>query len=97
FKDCRRGTEPSIQALSESFAKTLHLKISDFGRKQPVVSADTASTSTIPVPPNAPAAPVVDPVEDCIEKLASLHALMHAGAITAEEYELKKTELLARI
>jgi hypothetical protein len=39
----------------------------------------------------------VDPVEDCIEKLASLHALMHSGAITAEEYELKKAELLARI
>jgi len=97
FKDCRRGTEPSIQALSESFAKTLHLKIRDFKGKQSVASADAAITSTIPVPPNAPPAPVVDPVEDCIEKLASLHALMHSGAITAEEYELKKAELLSRI
>lgn len=98
FKDCRRGTEPSIQALTESFAKTLHIKIGDIKLKPSATETErlqnaNASAQVIPIPPNVP----VDLVEDCVEKLASLHQLMQAGAITLAEYEAKKIDLLSRI
>ncbi len=46
-----------------------------------------------PVAPQAPAAPADDPTET----LAKLAALRDSGAITPEEYEAKKEELLRRI
>ena len=48
----------------------------------------------MPAPAPAPAAPSADEVT---KTLASLAALRDSGAITPEEYEAKKTELLARI
>ncbi len=77
-------------------------------RAEPVVSppvfgqqpAGTASPTPVaavppdlPQPAPAPAAPADDPTET----LAKLAALRDSGAITPEEYEAKKTELLGRI
>jgi uncharacterized membrane protein YdbT with pleckstrin-like domain len=52
-----------------------------------------------PEPAPAPAAPAAAPetADDVTRTLASLAALRDSGAITPEEYEAKKTELLDRI
>jgi uncharacterized membrane protein YdbT with pleckstrin-like domain len=52
-----------------------------------------------PGPAPAPAAPAAAPetADDVTRTLASLAALRDSGAITPEEYEAKKTELLDRI
>lgn len=53
-----------------------------------------------PEPTPAPAAPAVAPeqtADEVTRTLASLAALRDSGAITPEEYEAKKTELLDRI
>jgi uncharacterized protein (DUF697 family) len=88
FKDCRRGKEPSVQALSESFAKTLRVRLRDVRPpSQPSAPAG---------PPPAAEAPK-EPVADAVEKLASLHELLRLGAISQEEYDAKKRELLGQI
>ena len=56
---------------------------------EPGREAPAAATPVAPVP----AAAVVDPAT----ALASLADLRDRGAITPEEYEAKKTELLARM
>jgi hypothetical protein len=52
-----------------------------------------------PEPTPAPAAPAAAPetADDVTRTLASLAQLRDSGAITPEEYEAKKTELLDRI
>jgi len=90
FKDCRRGKDPGVQALSESFAKTLRLRLRD-------VRPTAGAPSTTPTPPSSPAEPAREPVADAVEKLASLHELLRIGAISQEEYDIKKRELLGQI
>lgn len=48
----------------------------------------------VPAAPTAPAAPSVDEIADSIERLAQLR---DSGAITTEEFEAKKVELLDRM
>jgi len=63
-------------------------------------AASQAATSTAPTAPAAPAAPAgaprADP-DDVSRTLASLAELRDKGAISPEEYEAKKAELLARL
>jgi uncharacterized protein (DUF697 family) len=94
FRECRMGREPSLQALSESFARTLRFKLKAAKKVAVETSADTKSATTATV-----AGATVSPtsVSDAVEKLASLHELMKAGAITEDEYEKKKIDLLKQI
>jgi hypothetical protein len=61
----------------------------------PVAQASLASAAPS-APPPAPAAPRADP-DEVTRTLASLADLRDRGAITAEEYERKKAELLGRL
>ena len=65
----------------------------------PVPVAHTPTPPTGPVWPMAPVAPpaLADPKPDIPAQIAALAALRDQGAITAEEFEAKKTELLSRM
>jgi uncharacterized membrane protein YdbT with pleckstrin-like domain len=60
----------------------------------PPIRTDAAPAPVAPPPPAAP--PKEDP-EELTRTLTSLAALRDSGAITPEEYEAKKSELLARL
>jgi hypothetical protein len=55
-----------------------------------------APSTTTPPPSPAPAAPKANP-DEVTRTLASLADLRDRGAITPEEYEAKKADLLARL
>jgi len=103
FKACRQGTEPDLSTLQELFAKTLHLKLKTVksevekagGLKTPAAPAGTPAAPTASATPVAPAEKVT--VEDVLEKIAAMHELYRAGALSKDEYEKKKTELLKRL
>ena len=97
FRECRQGREPSLQALSESFGRTLHMKLKTV-KKAPAdakTASPTATSASSSKATSAPAEP--SSVSDAVDKLAQLHELMKVGAITPDEYEKKKTELLKQI
>ena len=66
----------------------------------PVAAAGVATTSAAPAAPTAPptaaAAPKADP-DEVTRTLASLADLRDRGAITPDEYEAKKADLLSRL
>lgn len=102
FKQCRQGQEPSIASLSESFASTLRLRMKKAkgDKAAETATASTATTATAPkngtvAPP--PAAPARASVGDVVAQISSLHELVRAGAITQDEFDRKKAELLGRI
>lgn len=99
FRECRQGHEPSLQTLKDSFAKTLHLKLKTVKREvENKVSGKTTTASTSSsVSASTSAAPEPTSVSDAVDKLAQLHELMKVGAITPDEYEKKKAELLKLI
>jgi uncharacterized protein (DUF697 family) len=92
FRECRMGREPSLQALSESFARTLKFKLKAVKKEVPLAGSDARAATA-----SAPAAKSETSVSDAVEKLAGLHELMKAGAITEDEYEKKKADLLKQI
>ena len=100
FKETRKGREPSIEAMRDSFAKTLHLKLKTVKVDKTSVKPGGASTST-PASATAPvaAAPAESSMSasDVVEKIAGLHELMRAGAITQAEYDKTKAELLRKM
>jgi hypothetical protein len=59
-------------------------------------TATTGATSATSPAPSAPAAPKADP-DEVTRTLANLADLRDRGAITPEEYELKKADLLSRL
>jgi uncharacterized membrane protein YdbT with pleckstrin-like domain len=63
---------------------------------EPVSGGVAAPAQPTPAPA-APAAPAAATADDVTKTLASLAALRDSGAITPEEYEAKKQELLGRI
>jgi uncharacterized membrane protein YdbT with pleckstrin-like domain len=64
----------------------------------PPIRTDAAPVApTAPVAPVEPAAPPREDPEELTRTLTSLAALRDSGAITPEEYEAKKAELLARL
>jgi hypothetical protein len=93
FKQCRQGREPSIASLSESFGQTLRIRLKrakiDKGEK----ATETAAATTAVTAPT-PTGPTVG---DVVEKIAGLHELLRAGAITQEDYDRKKADLLAKL
>ncbi len=64
------------------------------GATAAAVAAPPVAEAAPPVAPVAPAAPTND---DQLQTLARLAELRDSGAITPEEFEAKKTELLSRI
>ena len=98
FKETRRGREPGLDGLRDSFAKTLHLKLksvkADKATKSGVASTAAAAAPTAPVA--ATAEPSLS-TNDIVDKIAGLHELMRVGAITQAEYDKTKAELLRKM
>jgi uncharacterized protein (DUF697 family) len=91
FKQCRQGREPSIQSLSESFAHTLRIRLKK-------VKVEEAAKTEAEATPAAAAAPTSNgAVSSAVEKIAGLHELLRAGAITQEEFDHAKTDLLSKL
>ena len=103
FKQCRQGKEPSISSLSDSFAGTLRLKLKKAKVKVDDVVATKTTTTTIstpgtaPTPPPPATAPAPTSVSDTVDKIAGLHELLRAGAITQADYDTKKADLLSKM
>ena len=99
FKETRRGREPSIEAIRDSFAKTLHLKLKSVKVDKTVAKAGATSTATnaAPAVATAPAAEPSMSANDIVDKIAGLHELMRVGAITQAEYDKTKAELLRKM
>lgn len=97
FKQARMGVEPDINALRDSFARTLRIRLKKVKvEDEPAASATPATTAT-PATPAAPAAPAPPTVSQIVEQIASLHELQRAGAITQEEFDKAKSELLKKL
>ena len=90
FKQTRRGVEPGINSLRDSFSKTLHIKL----KGQTATDKNGASPEKNGASPAAPPPPAAS---DAVEKIAGLHELLRQGAITQEEFDAKKTELLSQM
>lgn len=109
FKETRMGREPSIDSLRDSFARTLRLNLTRSKKVKTPKAADTAAAGTAAVKTGAPASVNGSGVGsgsgaeenltagDIVEKIASLHELLRAGAITQAEFDRKKSELLSRM
>ncbi len=103
FKQCRQGKEPSITSLSDSFASTLRFRIKKAKVKvDDVVASKTTPTTIVtpgtpPTPPAIVVAPVTASVSDTVDKIAGLHELLRAGAITQADYDTKKADLLSKM
>jgi uncharacterized membrane protein YdbT with pleckstrin-like domain len=72
--------------------------------RQRIMEAKVAADASVQAPAAPPVAPVVEPptapaapAPDDVDTLTRLAELRDAGAITAEEYEAKKAEILARL
>jgi uncharacterized protein (DUF697 family) len=90
FKQARQGREPSITTLRDAFAHMLRIKLKTAKVDDVVAPSANGANGVAPVAP----APTVS---DAVDKIASLHELMRAGAITPEEFEAKKIDLLKQI
>jgi uncharacterized protein (DUF697 family) len=98
FKQARMGVEPSIASLRDSFAKTLRLKLKKV--KVDEVAADAPSAATVATATtNGESAKASEPgsVTDVVEKIAGLHELLRQGAITQDEFDRKKADLLSKL
>jgi hypothetical protein len=82
--DGRPGRTPVTQAPTPTTASS------------PGRDPEAAAVSTPSGPPPSPTAPKVNP-DEVTRTLASLADLRDRGAISAEEYETKKTDLLGRL
>ncbi len=97
FKQTRKGVEPGINSLRDSFAQTLHIKLRS---AKPTIKLDDATpapgTTTTP-PPSPTVAPTAEAAPPPMEQIIILHELLKAGAITQAEFDAKKTDLLTRV
>jgi hypothetical protein len=95
FKQTRKGVEPGITSLKDLFASRLHLNLKGGKNKngaKPEKDAPSKNGAAGTVPAEATAAP-----SDVVEKIAGLHELLRQGAITQEEFDKKKTDLLSQM
>jgi uncharacterized protein (DUF697 family) len=92
FKQARMGVEPSIASLRDSFAKTLRIKLKKAKIDDSAIDAPAATAT-----PEAPKATEPGSVNDAVEKIAGLHELLRQGAITQEEFDRKKADLLSKL
>ncbi|MBC8142852.1 MAG: DUF697 domain-containing protein [Armatimonadetes bacterium] len=102
FKACRQGIDPDIDSLRESFARTLRVKLksatSGAEKAASVIKKPTTASPNVTAPKAQEAAPSASlPVSDALEQIALLHELHRSGALSKDEYEKKKTELLKRV
>jgi uncharacterized protein (DUF697 family) len=90
FKQTRMGNEPGIGALRDTFARTLHIRLkrSPDGKADAPGAGSNGASQTPAAPPAA---------GDAIEKIAGLHELLRAGAITQEEFDTTKAALLKKM
>lgn len=95
FKETRKGREPGMDSLRDSFAKTLRIKLSRVKTPKTPVGVVEATGSAAPVAPSAAASPVSS--GDVVEKIAGMHELLRLGAITQAEFDAAKTELLKKM
>lgn len=96
FKQARMGVEPDINALRDSFARTLRIRLKKV-KVEDEPAAATPATPAASATPAAPAAPAPPTVSQIVEQIASLHELQRAGAITQEEFDKAKAELLKKL
>lgn len=96
FKQTRMGNEPGIGALRDTFARALHIRLkrSPDGKAEAPGTGGRSSNGANGVA-EAPAAPPA--ASDAIEKIAGLHELLRAGAITQEEFDATKAALLKKM
>jgi uncharacterized protein (DUF697 family) len=101
FKQCRQGKEPTIANLSEMFASTLRLKLKRAKTEvQEVAEKVTSTTNGKSEKASAGTSTATAEkvtVSDAVERIAGLHELLRAGAITQAEFDAKKAELLSKI
>jgi len=101
FKQTRQGNEPSIQALQDAFAKTLRIRLKKVKVEEVATVAEKngngATNGATAANGATEKSSDTNSVSDAVEKIASLHELMRAGAITKDEFETKKAELLKKI
>ncbi len=95
FKQTRRGVEPGINSLRDSFSKTLHIKLR--GAKEAEKNGAAAASPDKNGASSAAAAAPQPTVSSAVEKIAGLHELLRQGAITQEEFDAKKAELLSQM
>lgn len=97
FKQTRKGSEPSLSSLTDSFQNTLHLNLKR-NKVKPTAAVETPAAPETAAPIAATAAPTASApssVGDIVDKIAGLHELLRGGAITQAEFDKKKTELLS--
>ena len=98
FKQTRKGVEPSIHSLRDSFARTLHIRL-----KKSKNGAEADKELDSPSKNGATSAAAADAgrstgsVTEVVEKIAAMHELLRQGAITQDEFDAAKTDLLKRI
>ncbi len=101
FKATRQGNEPSINALQEAFAKTLRFRLKRVKAPAPTPAEEAVVVNAVTAPATNGATPAAvegkSSVSDAVDKIASLYELYRAGAITKEEFEAKKTDLMKQI
>lgn len=94
FKQTRKGNEPTLSSLTESFQNTLHLNLKR-NKVKPVAPVEAPAAPEVAAAAPAPAANGGGSVSDVVDKIAGLHELLRGGAITQAEFDKKKTELLS--
>ena len=80
---------PQVQVSGPVSIHTVKTRLYITMPQEPVATTSVIPVATAPVQVNDEQSPM--------EKIKQLKGLLDAGAITAEEFELKKAELLARI
>jgi uncharacterized protein (DUF697 family) len=98
FKQARMGVEPSVASLRDSFAKTLRIKLKKAKLPDDVLDS-AAVTTTTAAATNGDTGKATEPgnVTEVVEKIAGLHELLRQGAITQDEFDRKKTDLLSKM
>jgi len=100
FKQTRHGVDPGLAGLKDLFAKTLHLKLKPSAGKRAKADGAVAAAAGKNGATSGAAAATEEPANsagDVVEKIAGLHELMRQGAITQEEFDKKKTDLLSQM
>jgi uncharacterized protein (DUF697 family) len=109
FKQARMGVEPDLASLRDSFARTLRIRLkkakpedaeaetADEAKPAKSGKADAPTAKVATSEPARPAEPAKPTVSEIVEQIASLHELQRGGAITTEEFEKAKAELLKKL
>ena len=102
FMQCRQGKDPNLSTLTDMFSNTLRnrlkrTKAEPLEGADAVPSAKNGANGKAPTNGAAAATPAKATVSDVVDKIAGLHELLRAGAITQAEFDAKKVELLGKI